>query len=163
MSNKIFIIYHDEELISAYVEQLLLNNDFLTCAPKFSSDREEENNETYYMSPIDVNLAIKNNALLYVVTSNYVSRGITIDDFYNCDICLLHYSEYNIIPDVLFTKYNILTVWIDSKKKISADDLESYEINYVEQRLEHVPNEYFLNDEFKDINECIINYINKAD
>ena len=163
MSNKVFIIYHDEELVSSYIDQLLLKDDFLTCAPKFSSDKEEENSETYYMSPVDVNLAIKNNALLYVVTSNYVSRGITMDDFYNNDICLLHYSEYNIIPDVLFTKYNILTVWIDSKKKISMNDLESYEINYVEQRLENVPNEYFLNDKFEEINEYILNFINKAD
>ena len=161
--NKVFIIYHDDELVNNYVEQLLLNNDFLTCASKFSTNKEEENNEVYYMSPIEVNLAIKNNALLYVVTSNYVSRGVTMDDFYNNDICLLHYNEYNIISDVLFSKYNILTIWIDSKKKLSVNDLEMYEIDYVEQRLEHVPNEYFLNDKFEDINKCIINHINKAD
>ena len=86
-----------------------------------------------------------------------------MDDFYNTDICLLHYDEYNIISDVLFNKYNILTVWIDSKKKISINDLEMFEINYVEQRLEHVPNEYFLNDNFEDINKCIIDYITKVD
>lgn len=92
------------------------------------------------------------------MTNNNISTGITIDNFYNNNVFLLNYKEYNTIPDVIFNKHdNILTIWIDSKdnkyKGIFND------VHFVENRLENVPNEYFLKNEIDEIIITILNYL----
>ena len=158
---KIFIIYHNDDLINSYIDELDKADDEISIAKKFTSD--ETDNEKTYMSPLDVKLCLKNNAILYVITRNYISTGVTFDEFENTDMCLLHYDEYNEIPDVIFNKYNILTIWIDSKVKTGLDKKLQHDIQCLEQRLEKVPYEYFLNDDFKDIFNTIYHFLNNEE
>ncbi len=157
--NKIFIIYHNDELINSYIDELNKLDDELIIAKKFTSD--EMDMTKIYMSPLDVKLCLKNNAILYVITRDYTSTGITFDEFENSDICLLHYDEYNEISDIVFNKYNILTVWIDSKIKNGLDKKLQQDIQCLEQRLENVKYEYFLNDKFEDIFKIIYDFLNE--
>ena len=76
---------------------------------------------------------------------------------------MLSYKEYNAIADIIFSKYNILTVWIDSKnndKQMFNNDFY-YEIQYLEKRLENVNYEYYLNEPVEIIANKIIEYLNK--
>ena len=67
------------------------------------------------------------------------------------------YKEYNVISDIIFNKYHILTIWLDSADKKYKNI--NYDITFVEHRLENVPYEYFLNDKSEDICKTIINYL----
>ena len=51
-----------------------------------------------------INLAYKNNSLLFIKTNQHVSHGISIDDFYNNDICIMNVEEFNLIPECIFNK-----------------------------------------------------------
>ena len=155
---KIFIIYHNDELIDEFTNQLIDYADSLTFATKFSSDGDDL--QKIYMSPLDVKLTVKNNAILYIITRDFVSTGITIDEFYNNDICFLHYDEFNEIPDVIFNKHDILTIWIDSKiEKNQFDEKLHNDLTGLEQRLEKIKYEYFFNDDFEIINKTIYNFL----
>ena len=118
-NTKIFIVSIDKEISLNTSKKIVEYNDDLSIIPIFSTDAEykDELNDfyTYYLDVNVVNLAYKNNSLLYVITSNYISYGITLDDFYNNDVAFMNIEEYNNIPDVIFDKYNILTIWIDFK------------------------------------------------
>ena len=164
MDHKIFIIYHDETILEELVNKLFeISNDINIC-DKFTTNSDDVKNgrpySYYYLNTLEVNKSIKNNYVLYVLTNNYISTGITIDKFYNSNIIILNYKEYNAIPDLIFNKHNddILTIWIDSKdnkyKGIFND------IHFVESRLENVNNEYFLKNEIDEIIITILNYLN---
>ena len=154
---KIFIIYHNQDLIDSYLDKLMEKNDDISFAEKFTSD--ENDTSKIYMSPTDVKLCLKNNALLYIITRDFVSVGVTLDEFYNNHICLLHYDEYNEISDLIFNKHDILTIWIDSKVKNGMDIKLQQDITCLEQRLETQKYEYFLNDDFEDIYNVIIEFL----
>lgn len=154
---KIFIIYHNQELIDSYIDQILEKSDDISFAKKFTSD--ENDTTKIYMSPVDVKLCLKNNAILYIITRDYVSSGITLDEFYNNNICLLHYDEFNEISNVVFNKHDILTLWIDSKIKHGMNAKLQQDITCLEQRLETLKYEYFLNDKFEDIYKVIIDFL----
>lgn len=163
MNNKVFIIYHNEKLIKDIINYInKVNNDVL-IAKKFISSNDFGDSSHYFLNQKEVGLALKNNSLLYVLTDEYISSGITIDDFYNCDIFLLSYKEYNAIADIIFTKYPVLSVWVDSKTSDKAmfDSDFYYEIQYLEKRLETVLNEYYLDDDPSVIGDAILNYLNK--
>ena len=163
MNNKIFIIYHDETIIEDLVNELFNSSNEINISDKFTTDNQAIKNgrpySYYYLGTLEVNKAIKNNYVLYVLTNNYISTGITIDDFYNNDIFILTYKEYNAIPDLVFNKHNILTIWIDSKDGKYKDIFN--DINFVEKRLENVSNEYFLKGENEEIVNTILNYLDE--
>ena len=161
MDNKIFIIYHDETILEDLVNEIFEASNEINISDKFTTDNQAIKNgrpySYYYLPTLEVNKAIKNNYVLYVLTNNYVSNGITIDNFYNNDIFILTYKEYNTISDLIFNKHNILTIWIDSKDGKYKDIFN--DINFVEKRLENVPYKYFLKGENNEIVETILNYL----
>ena len=65
-------------------------------------------------------------------------------------------KEYNNIPDVIFNKYNILTIWIDSKKHNHLDYITNIELKYFNERLKNVDYMYFI-----DNDNSIYNVISK--
>lgn len=161
--NKILIIYHDENIINKVIDYINSYSD-LQISKKFNTSKENINLDNYYINQQDINLLVKNNSILYITTINYVSSGVTLDDFYNNDVFILKYNEYNSIPDIFFKKYNILTVWIDSNDKnfqIRKNDLLYYELNFIENRLENVPYLYFLNDDVEEIVKSMENFMNE--
>lgn len=162
MTNKIFIIYHDNTILEELTNKLFESSNEINICDKFITDQNQVRNgrpySYYYLPTLEINKAVKNNYVLYVMTNNNISTGITIDNFYNNNVFLLNYKEYNTIPDVIFNKHdNILTIWIDSKdnkyKGIFND------VHFVENRLENVPNEYFLKNEIDEIIITILNYL----
>lgn len=165
MNLKIFIVCLDKENALNIAKNIIKINDNLTVIPRFTTDdnyNEINENYMYYLDVHKVNLSYKNNALLYIKTNNYISEGITIDDFYNNDISFLNFEEFNLIPDIIFKKYNILTVWIDSKnhKNISKSDI--IEINYFCKFIENNKYLYFLDNEYN-ICDVILDYISGDD
>lgn len=162
MNLKIFIVCLNKDISLDIAKKLIHKDDELTIAPTFTTNKHKnELNENYetYLDVNTVNLAYKNNSLLFIKTIKYISSGITIDDFYNNDICIMDIEEFNLISEYLFNKYDILTVWIDSKnhKSLSSNDL--MEIKYFNSFLEQIKYLYFLDDE-PNIDNIILDYIN---
>lgn len=163
MRRKIFIIYHNEDIIKKLVNYINENSD-INISKKFITDinsvKQNNLNNYYELSSQETNIAIKNNSLLYVITQNYISSGITYDNFYNNDLFILTYKEYNAIPNMIFNKYDILTIWVDSKLDSNIDKDEIFkEIIFIEKRFETVNNEYFMNDPIEEIFYCINNFL----
>ncbi len=96
--------------------------------------------------------------MLYIKTNKYISSGITIDDFYNNDICYLTVEEFNSIPEVIFKKYNILVVWIDTKNHKAISNSDLIEINYFNTFITTINYLYFLENELN-IHNTILDYI----
>lgn len=162
MSQKIFIICLKKDKALEVAKRLVSLNDDLTIAPMFTTDEvTEAANENYevYMKPDIVNLSYKNNALLFIKTNKYISTGITSDDFLNNDVCIMNVEEYNIIPDNLFNKYDILNIWIDVKTGHDVTNADLVEMRYFSQSLENKKYLYFLEGE-PGISEVINEYIN---
>lgn len=162
-NSKIFIVCLNKETSLSISKNIIANNDDLSIMPIFSTDPLYENeineNYIYYLDVNTVNLSYKNNSLLYVMTSNYISYGITLDDFYNNDIAFMNIEEYNNIPDVIFDKYNVLTLWIDSKKHTYLDHKMNIELKYFNERIKNYDYMYFMDND-ENIHSVINNYIN---
>lgn len=162
-NTKIFIVCLDKEISLNVSKNIVENNDDLSIIPIFSTNSSYKNevneNYTYYLNVNTVNLSYKNNALLYIITDNYISYGITLDDFYNNDIAYMNIEEYNNIPDVIFNKYNILTIWIDSKKHKFLDNQTNIELKYFNERIKNNDVMYFMDND-TGIYQIIDDYIN---
>ena len=93
MNLKTFIVCLDEQKALNIAKDIVKTNDELSIIPRFTTNTdykgEVNENYIYYLDVNTVNLSYKNNVLLYIKTDKYISTGITIDDFYNNDICVL--------------------------------------------------------------------------
>jgi len=162
MNLKTFIVCLDKEKALSIAKDIIRTNDELSIIPRFTTNTEykDEINENYiyYLDVNTVNLSYKNNALLYIKTDKYISSGITTDDFYNNDICYLTVEEFNLIPEVIFRKYDILIVWIDTKNHKAISNVDLIEINYFNTFITTNNYLYFLETE-KDIHNTILDYI----
>jgi hypothetical protein len=67
-------------------------------------------------------------------------------------------NEYNIIPENIFKKYNILTVWVDTKNNKNITNSDLIEINYFINFINTIDYIYFLEDEYN-ISNVIIDYL----
>ena len=165
MNQKIFIVCLDKSKALNIAKKIIYKDDNYTIAPMFITDNKFNNevNENYemYLDVNTVNLAYKNNSLLFIRTLQYISSGITIDDFYNNDICVMDINEYNIISENIFKKYDIITVWLDTKNHKILSNSDLIEINYFYNYVSNIDYLYFLDNE-PNIEDVIIEYI-KAD
>lgn len=162
MNLKTFIVCLDKEKALNVAKDIVRINDELSIIPRFTTDTEYKNevneNYIYYLDVNTVNLSYKNNALLYIKTNKYISSGITIDNFYNNDICYLTVEEFNSIPEIIFKKYDILVVWIDTKNHKAISNSDLIEINYFNTFITTINYLYFLENEI-DIHNTILEYI----
>jgi hypothetical protein len=162
MNLKTFIVCLDKEKALDTAKNIIKVNDELSIIPRFTTDSEYKNeineNYIYYLDVNTVNLSYKNNALLYIKTNKYISDGITIDDFYNNDICYLTVEEFNLIPEIIFKKYDTLIVWIDTKNHKTISNSDLIEINYFNSFITTTNYLYFLENEI-DIHNIILEYI----
>ena len=162
MNLKTFIVGLDKEKALNVAKDIVRINDELSIIPRFTTDTEykDEVNENYiyYLDVNTVNLSYKNNALLYIKTNKYISSGITIDDFYNNDVCYLTVEEFNSIPEIIFKKYDILVVWVDTKNNKAISNSDLIEINYFSTFITTINYLYFLENEIG-IHNTILEYI----
>lgn len=141
------------------------HNDNLSIVPSFTSDENFKDklseNYVYYLDPSTIYLSYRNNAFLFITTKNYISEGITCDDFYNNDILCLSLENFNnIIDKELETNENII-IWVDTKYHGSENIVnEIKETKYVLRRLEKYNYLYFLDEPIETINNVICDYIN---
>jgi hypothetical protein len=162
-NTKIFIVSIDKNVSLDISKKIVEKNDDLSIIPIFSTDTiyKDKINDfyIYYLNVNVVNLSYKNNSLLYVITDNYISHGITLDDFYNNDIAFMNIEEYNNISDVIFDKYNVLTIWIDFKQHMFLDHKMNIELKYFNERIRNNDYMYFLDNDTL-IYDIINKYIN---
>ncbi len=143
-------------------------NDDLNICYKFSNDKKYvgytiPNLEyVYYLTTADIELASKNNSIIYIKTSsddNYISCGVSKDDFENSNILSLTIDEFNKIPTSTFENIdNLLVVWIDYSQK--NNDIPTYEYNYFMERLDTLTYIYLLNETPRTVANVILEYIN---
>ena len=162
MNQKVFIVCLNKDIALKVAKNMIYKDDNFTISPMFITDPEYDNeiNENYeaYLDVNTVNLSYKNNSLLFLKTNKYISSGITIDDFYNNDICVMTVEEYNLISENIFKKYDIITVWIDTKNNKNITKSELIEINYLTNFISNIDYLYFLENE-SDIEDIILEYI----
>lgn len=162
MNLKTFIVCLDKQKALDIAKKMIEENDELSITPEFTTNNEYKNtiNDSYikYLDVNTVNLSYKNNALLYIKTDKYVSHGITSDDFYNEDICFMNIEEFNLIPENIFKKYDILIVWIDTKNHKSLTNSDLIEIKYFNSFITFATYLYFLDNE-NNIHNTILDYI----
>ena len=164
MNQKVFIVCLDKDMALQVAKSIIYEDDNYTIAQTFTTDSDYDNkNENYevYLDANTVNLSYKNNSLLFIKTTKYISYGITIDEFYNNDICIMNIEEYNLIPENIFNKYDIVTVWIDTKSHKNLSNSDLIEIGYFNDFLEKTTYLYFLDSE-SNIHSVILSYL-KAD
>ena len=162
MNLKTFIVCLDKNKSLDIAKDIIKINDELSIIPLFTTDIKYKDtineNYIYYLDVNTVNLSYKNNALLYIKTDKYISSGITIDDFYNNDICFLSIEEFNSIPEVIFKKHDILIIWIDTKNHKGITNSDLIEIKYFNSFIIANKYLYFLENE-QDIHNIILDYI----
>lgn len=145
-------------------KKIISKDDELSITPIFTSDENYKgilsDKYVYYLNPNIINLSYKNNAFLYISTEDFITTGITIDDFYNNDIVCISTKNFNKIIDSVFTNNECLIVWVDSKyhKNINLKE-ELVETRYLEENLSKLNYLYFVDEDFNKISEIIIDYI----
>lgn len=146
-------------------KQLIEVNDNLSIAPTFTSDRRYENvvsdNYIYYMDLEKVNLAFKNNVILYINTDVNISHGITLDNFYNNDIFVMDLEDFNNISERNITGQDLLIVWVDTKHYEEKNERlkDITEAKYLEERIQTIPYLYFLDNTVEEIVNVINDYL----
>ena len=161
--SKYFIVCLDKDKAINIVNNILNKDDSLSVAPMFTTDNTYEHsineNHLIYIDPNIINLSYKNNALLFILTSNFVSYGITIDDFYNSDICIMTPKEFNMISNKVFNHNDIIIIWIDTKNSYTKlSNIDNIDISTFFESIENFKNMYFIEGE-PNIEDIIIQYI----
>jgi hypothetical protein len=145
--NKILIIITGLAEIDKNIlaNEIIKNDDSLTIAPIFTTDKEDKTKQ--YMDVKTVNLSYKNNALFYIYTHDYISIGVTIEDYNNSDIFVTNIREFNNISDKFFKTDDIIVVLADSKNLDNVILTKyKYELKYLNDRLSNVHFIYFTDD-----------------
>ena len=167
MQLKFFIVGAQSVDKLSLAKKLIEMNDSLSIAETFTNNTEykegSNDNYLYYLESQEIDLAYKNNSLLYVSTDNYISYGITMDSFYTNDIFCISIKDFNNISNVVFESklYDILIIWLDEKitemnKEIREDINES---KYLISRLESLKYIYFFNENTDIIADIALEYL----
>ena len=168
MANKIFITGSHSIDKLKLAKLLVEKDDSLSICKKFTNDTAYKDvisdNYIYYLESHEIDLAYKNNVILYVNTENYISSGVTIDTYYNSDIVVLDLKDFNNISNTVFqSKLNdIIIVWVDSpiKDNDSKTRQDINETKYLLERLDSgIKYLYFLSEDDETIANTILEYI----
>ena len=168
MQYKIFIIGTHKNDKLKLAKKLIELDDNLSISPVFTNDKEYKDsvndNYIYYLSSEEIDLAYKNNVLLYVSTNNYISTGITMDSLYSNDIFCMSIKDFNNISNVVFNSknYEVLIIWLDNKiTEMNSDVREDInESKYLFSTLEDLKYLYFLDESEEEITATILDFIN---
>lgn len=169
MNRKVFITGPNTIDKLAIAKLLVEKDDDLSIADRFTNNDSYINSENdeyiYYLSTQEIDLSYKNNAMLFVNTNNYISTGITLDSYYNNDICVMSLCEFNNISDVIFKSElnDIVLIWIDSDViKSNFDKSDINESQFLQERLDYDSNikyMYFFNEDSDVITDIILEYL----
>lgn len=156
---KIIITGINEIDKKSLAEAIIKADESLTIAPIFTTDKDD--NTKQYIDVNTINLSYKNNALFYIYTHDYISIGVTIEDYNNSDIFVTNIREFNNISDKFFKTDDIIVILIDSKKLDNTVVVKyKYEFKYLNDRASNINFMYFFDD--ANINETaktILKYV----
>ena len=136
---KIFIVCSSQNVLDNLSNALCKANDNIIKARRFTSNLNDVTTSNYYLPQTTIINGYKNHAFVIINkddNNDNTYNGIAIDEMYNSNIVCLNIHEFVNIPNSIFKRNDILTVWIDK-------------IEYM----------YFYNDDIKDICENILKYI----
>lgn len=115
---------------------------------------------TYYNDNDNINLDYKNNALLYIHADDYVSEGVTLDEFYEHNVIPVDIDNFNGISEKILNSVEPIIVWIDTK---AHGDLHIVkETKFLMERLAKRKCLYFLNENTTPEHICatVLSYLN---
>ena len=168
MQLKFFIVGSQNIDKLSIAKKLVEENDSLSIAETFTNNTEykegSNDNYIYFLESQEIDLAYKNNAILFVSTNNYVSYGIIMNSFYTDDIFCMSIKDFNNISNLVFESklYDIIIIWVDSKitefNKNVKEDI--YESKYLMSRLNNLKYMYFFEEDDIIISNTILEYIN---
>lgn len=152
-------VKESQEIIKKVIDE----DDDISIISHFTND-DEKNGMTEFYYHIDTNtlyMSHKNNSILTVFTTEGISDGIMIDDFYNNDIGYVSVEQFNMISDKIFEDNDILVVWVDKSDKTNHQyAYDMTEIRYMQERIENLRYIYVLNEDIDKISYLILKYIN---
>lgn len=158
---KIFIVCSSQNVLDNLSNALCKANDNIVKARRFTSNLNDVTTSNYYLPQTTIINGYKNHAFVIINkddNNDNTYNGIAIDEMYNSNIVCLNIHEFVNIPNSIFKRNDILTVWIDMKQKITSD-IDFAESKYLVDRLDKIDYMYFYNDDVKDICENILKYI----
>lgn len=158
---KIFIVCSSQDVLDNLSNTLCKANDNIVKARRFTSNLNDVTTSKYYLPQTTIINGYKNHAFVIINkddNNDNTYNGIAIDEMYNSNIVCLNIHEFVNIPNSIFKRNDILTVWIDMKQKMSSD-IDFAESKYLVDRLDKIEYMYFYNDDIKDICENILKYI----
>jgi hypothetical protein len=169
--DKIIIVSLHSVDRTALLKNITDIDDSLKIASSFTSDLSKQNltkeNNTlheYYNDIESINLDYKNNSLLYISSTDELSYGVTLDEYYNSDIILADISDFNTISDKTFNSVNNIVVWIDTKYNSNIHNKrELKETKFLMERIAKHPYMYFM--ETEDMSEAartILTYVTSS-
>ena len=146
---KIFIVGDDAELCMELASEIQSLNDDYDISPRFITDTykeagvipqyEEFAQQQYYtLSEEIVEQSFKNNAFISSLTKEYITEGITYDDFCQYSIFVVSFKEWNMLSNKLFKKNKILTIWVDNMRNNRPQKYDitfHEELNYFQERI----------------------------
>lgn len=163
---KFLIITNQDINIQDIINSIIESDDNYIIGKRFINDvsyKDTENiDRLYYLDNSKISQALKNNSIFYILCENNKTVGMTIDDFYNADICQMNLKEFNSISTNLLLKYkdDIVIVWLDTNKHTDQQQLtqDIREVNYLCEKIDKFNYLYFLNETPQDIAKTIIEF-----
>lgn len=150
---KILLVGANEDAKQQIIDSLMSYDDDMQFGRKFTNHQDYKglcDEYIYYLDTQTINLSYKNNALIYVITNEDISVGLTSDEFINNNLFSLSMEEFNSIPEyILINEKDILVVWVDmSNTSILNINKEMKETTYFENTVESLklPMLYFYNE-----------------
>lgn len=156
---KIFIIttLNDDIKIALDIAEYISDKYDLDIATTYITNATNNDYKQYFaeFSLNDMILAFKNNAMLYCLTKNSDSIGISMDEYYNNDIFCMNVEAFNNISESILM--NAIIVWIDGKsRKSSLQEMNNVKI--LISLLDSIPYLYF-NENSEYIKNVLSEYI----
>ena len=143
---KIFIVGDNMDLCMTLANEIQRMHDDYEISPRFITDSYKEADVTpmyeqypqqqyYTLSEEIVERSFKNNAFISSLSKNYITEGITYDDFCQYSIFVMSFKEWNMLSNKLFKKNKILTIWVDDLTPKPYDIAFHEELTYFQERI----------------------------
>jgi len=163
MNTKILIVGSHYNIDKAkYASNIVAINDNMTISQYITNNKElvEQNGNYKFISTDDIEISLKNNSFMFLLTKDNALKGITLDMLYNNDIFILNIDEFNNIPENILGHNDILVIWLDTKYHNHDESLHKdiLETKFLLERLEYVNYMYFLDEPTEVVTKAVLNY-----
>ena len=112
---KIILTGFSNDDLMSIAETLTSLNDSFTIGQIFTNDSDKNDIHSCYINNQELELICKNSAYLTLLKEGDFTHGISMDEFYNCNLFVMQVDEFNNISPNILSNNNILVVWFDTK------------------------------------------------